>query len=134
MQTWVSASHCVGFTLPGMMEEPGSFSGNCNSPRPERGPEPKNRMSLAILNSAAATVLMAPWVITIASCAANASNLFGAVVKGRRVILAMCSATFSAKPLGALRPVPTAVPPWASCMSIGNVCSMRAMPFWICCV
>ena len=25
--TMVSASHWVGFTLPGMMEEPGSFSG-----------------------------------------------------------------------------------------------------------
>ena len=24
----VSASHCVGFTLPGMIEEPGSFSGS----------------------------------------------------------------------------------------------------------
>jgi hypothetical protein len=35
----VIASHCVGFTLPGMIEEPGSFSGRTISPRPERGPE-----------------------------------------------------------------------------------------------
>lgn len=28
-QTIVMASHCVGLTLPGMMEEPGSFSGSC---------------------------------------------------------------------------------------------------------
>jgi hypothetical protein len=27
-------------TLPGMIEEPGSFSGNSSSPRPVRGPEP----------------------------------------------------------------------------------------------
>jgi hypothetical protein len=27
----VSASHCVGFTLPGMIEDPGSFSGIFNS-------------------------------------------------------------------------------------------------------
>ena len=57
-------------------------------------------MSLAILNSDAATVLMAPWLITIASCAASASNLLGAVVKGRPVIAAMRAATFSAKPIG----------------------------------
>ena len=71
-------------------------------------------MSLAILKSAAATALIAPWLNTMASWAASASNLFGAVMKGRPVIAAMRSATFSAKPTGALRPVPTAVPPWAS--------------------
>ena len=49
--TMVSASDCVGLTLPGMIEEPGSFSGRISSPRPERGPEPSRRMSLAILNS-----------------------------------------------------------------------------------
>ncbi len=37
-----------------MIDEPGSFSGSDSSPRPERGPEPRKRMSLAILNSAAA--------------------------------------------------------------------------------
>jgi hypothetical protein len=26
------------FTLPGMIDEPGSFSGNSSSPRPQRGP------------------------------------------------------------------------------------------------
>ena len=36
-QTIVSASHCVGLTLPGMIDEPGSFSGSEISPRPERG-------------------------------------------------------------------------------------------------
>ena len=99
-QTWVSASHWVGLTLPGMIEEPGSFSGSDSSPRPERGPEPSRRMSLAILNSDAATVLIAPWLNTIASCAASASNLLGAVVNGSPVIAAMRSATISAKPIG----------------------------------
>ena len=56
--TIVSASHCVGFTLPGMIEEPGSFSGSDQFAETERGPEPRKRMSLAILNSDAATVLM----------------------------------------------------------------------------
>jgi hypothetical protein len=50
-QTMVSASHWVGLTLPGMIDEPGSFSGSDSSPRPERGPEPRKRMSLAILKS-----------------------------------------------------------------------------------
>jgi hypothetical protein len=43
----VMASHCVGLTLPGMMLLPGSFSGSCSSPRPQRGPLPRKRMSLA---------------------------------------------------------------------------------------
>ena len=33
------ASDCVGFTLPGMIEEPGSFSGMVSSASPQRGPE-----------------------------------------------------------------------------------------------
>ena len=45
----VMASHWVGFTFPGIMELPGSFSGKESSPRPHLGPEPRNRMSLAIL-------------------------------------------------------------------------------------
>ena len=114
VQTMVRASHWVGLTLPGMIEEPGSFSGSDSSPRPERGPEPRKRMSLAILNSEPAMVLIAPWLKTIASWAARASNLFGAVTNGRRVMSAIFWATSSAKPTGALRPVPTAVPPWAS--------------------
>ena len=31
-QTMVTASHWVGLTLPGMIEDPGSFSGNMSSP------------------------------------------------------------------------------------------------------
>ena len=81
----VSASHWVGLTLPGMIEEPGSFSGRISSPRPERGPEPSRRMSLAILNRAVATELSAPCTNTIASWAASASNLLGAVTKGNFV-------------------------------------------------
>ena len=50
----------------------------------------------------------------MASLAASASNLFGAVTNGRPVISAIWAAIFSAKPLRVLRPVPTAVPPWAS--------------------
>jgi hypothetical protein len=41
-QTIVSASHCVGLTLPGIIDDPGSFSGSAISPRPQRGPEPRS--------------------------------------------------------------------------------------------
>jgi hypothetical protein len=76
--TMVSASDWVGFTFPGMIEEPGSFSGRINSPRPDRGPEPSNLMSLAILNKPVATEASAPCANTMASWDASASNLFGA--------------------------------------------------------
>jgi hypothetical protein len=92
-QTMVSASHWVGLTLPGMIDEPGSFSGRISSPRPERGPEPSKRMSLAILNSAGDGVDRAVRE-DHRVMAASASNLFGAVTKGRPVISAMRSATF----------------------------------------
>ena len=58
--TMVMASDCVGLTLPGMIDEPGSFSGSPSSPRPERGPLPSHRMSLAIFISEAASVVRAP--------------------------------------------------------------------------
>ncbi len=110
----VTASHWVGLTLPGMIDEPGSFSGRLSSPKPERGPEPISRMSLAILNSDTATVLSAPWANTKASLPASASNLFGALTKGSLVISAILAANSSGNLGSVLRPVPTAVPPWAS--------------------
>ena len=89
-------------------------------------------MSLAILNKLTATVFMAPWLNTMASWAASASNLLGAEVNFRPVIWAIFAATCSAKPTGAFSPVPTAVPPWANCINIGRVDSIRAMPFSTC--
>ena len=91
----VNASDCVGFTLPGMIDEPGSLSGIKISPIPERGPEDNIRTSLAIFIKLTATVFSAPCASTIASCAANASNLFSAVTNGKPVSWAICFATFS---------------------------------------
>ena len=51
----VMASHWVGFTLPGMMELPGSFSGMISSPIPHRGPDAIQRTSFAIFISAVAS-------------------------------------------------------------------------------
>ena len=56
----VTASDWVGLTLPGMIDEPGSFSGMVSSPRPERGPEASQRTSLAIFISATASCFSAP--------------------------------------------------------------------------
>src|SRR5438445_520245 len=76
--TWAQsiaiASDCVGLTLPGMIELPGSFSGIEISPIPQRGPLASQRTSFAILVSDAATVFSAPWPFTRASFAALASQ------------------------------------------------------------
>mmetsp|Transcript_28683 Transcript_28683/g.72021 ORF Transcript_28683/g.72021 Transcript_28683/m.72021 type:complete len:249 (-) Transcript_28683:730-1476(-) len=112
--TMVIASHCVGLTLPGIMELPGSFSGRMSSPRPQRGPEPRRRMSLAIFIKEHAMVFKTPPHSTTASCAANASNLFGAGVNGSPVVFEISAHTFSSKPMRVLSPVPTAVPPIAN--------------------
>ena len=59
--TMVMASDWVGLTLPGMIDDPGSFSGRVSSPSPLRGPLPSQRMSLAIFMSDTANVRRAPW-------------------------------------------------------------------------
>jgi hypothetical protein len=42
------------------MDEPGSFSGKLSSPSPDRGPDPKNLISLAIFIIEQATVFSDP--------------------------------------------------------------------------
>ena len=113
-QTIVTASHWVGFILPGMMELPGSFFGSSSSPIPDLGPLANQRMSLAILNSEPATTFKAPDNSTTLSWAPKASNLFGADTKGKSVSPAIFSATSSPYPSTELIPVPTAVPPMAN--------------------
>ena len=58
--TIVKASHYVGLTLPGIIEEPGSFSGRDSSPRPLQGPLPKNLISLPIFINETASVFKDP--------------------------------------------------------------------------
>ena len=74
----VTASHWVGLTLPGIILEPGSFSGMINSPRPQRGPDDNSRISLAIFIRLQATVFKAPLTSTNVSWQANDSNLLDA--------------------------------------------------------
>ncbi|MNL35025.1 hypothetical protein D3C87_1570320 [compost metagenome] len=94
--TMVMASDWVGLTLPGMIEEPGSFSGMVISPRPDRGPEASQRTSLAIFMKATASCLSAPEVPTKASCPASSANLFGPLLKSRPVSAAISAATVTA--------------------------------------
>ena len=112
--TMVRASHWVGLTLPGIMEEPGSLAGMVISPRPRRGPEASQRTSLAIFIRSQARAFSAPWANTSSSFDVKAWNLLGAVTKGLPVSSVRASAAALSKPAGAFRPVPTAVPPRAS--------------------
>ena len=114
MQTIIIASSCVGFTFPGIIEDPGSFAGRLSSCKPARGPDPNHRISFAIFISATASDRRAALALTIGSSDACAVNLFGAVKNGCPVSRAISDAIFSPNPAGALSPVPTAVPPAAS--------------------
>ena len=88
-KTWVAtivmASHWVGLTLPGMIDDPGSFSGMMSSPMPSRGPEAYQRTSLAIFMSASARTRSAPDTSTSASCAPRAANRFEACLNSMPV-------------------------------------------------
>jgi hypothetical protein len=94
----VKDSHWVGFTLPGMIDDPGSFSGNKSSPNPDLGPLPKNLISFAIFIKETAIVFKLPENSTIASFVYRASNLLGAVLKKCPVSLLMASATATSNP------------------------------------
>ena len=111
------------------MEEPGSLAGIINSPIPDLGPEAINLMSLAILFKDTAICLIAPWVSTIASWAASASNLLVAVIKGSPVSLAISLATISEYPFGVFSPVPTAVPPRANSLKCCSVFLIAFIPW-----
>ena len=130
--TCVTASGMTGLTFPGMIELPGCRSGSCSSPRPVSGPEPIQRMSLAILVSDTAIVFSAPDASTKPSRAACASKESTAVRSSAMPVWSLStSTTFSPNPSGALSPVPTAVPPMASSPRRGSVALTRSMPAWI---
>ena len=111
MQTIGMASAWVGLILPGMIDDPGSLAGKISSSIPLPGPEPSQRRPLAILNRVTAASLMGPCARTMRSRVPWAANLVAALSKRAPVIDAICAATCSPKPAGALSPVPTAVPP-----------------------
>src|ERR1700729_346259 len=85
MQTMTMASHWVGLTLPGMIDDPGSLAGSTSSLMPQRGPEASQRMSLAIFMRHTARPRRPADALTIASRLPWAAHLFAAVVYGCRV-------------------------------------------------
>jgi hypothetical protein len=122
----------VGLTFPGIIDEPGSFSGSINSPYPARGPEPKNLTSFDIFINATAQVFSVPEKFTIESCAASSANLFGAGLKGILVYLAISLTIFLSKPFLELIPVPTAVPPCAKKYISLSASSILSIHFFSC--
>ncbi len=112
-----------------MIEDPGWISGSLISMIPVRGPDAIHRRSLAILVRLAAMTLRAPDSSTSASRAPCASKWFSASrsadrpVRSRRSVM-----TPSVIPSGALRPVPTAVPPRGSSATRSMADSTRAAP------
>src|SRR5262249_23103053 len=93
----VRASHWVGLTFPGMIEEPGSLDGIVNSANPARGPHDIRRISLAILYNETARVRRLPDKCTSASWAPCTANLLGADTNGRPVRPAISAAAASLK-------------------------------------
>ena len=95
--TIVIASDWVGFTLPGMIDEPGSFSGMRSSPMPVRGPDASQRTSLAIFISAPASVRSADDTATSASCEASCTNRFSRLLEGLPRLVATGAARRAAR-------------------------------------
>mmetsp|Transcript_26351 Transcript_26351/g.85098 ORF Transcript_26351/g.85098 Transcript_26351/m.85098 type:complete len:237 (+) Transcript_26351:453-1163(+) len=106
-----SASHWVGLTLPGMIDEPGSLAGRASSPSPVRGPEPSKRTSSAMRIRTTASRFSALMACSSASWPPIRQNLLSAMRNGSPLSLASSAHTHASYPAGALRPVPTAVPP-----------------------
>ena len=63
-EAWFVTSGITGFTLPGMMEEPGWRIGRLISERPVRGPEASRRISLQTFVSFTARLLTAEEIAT----------------------------------------------------------------------
>ena len=76
--TCITDSHITGFTLPGMIDEPGWVAGSDSSNRPQRGPDPSQRMSLAIFERLTAMVFSSPEASTTQSRVAWASKWLSA--------------------------------------------------------
>lgn len=115
-----TASGMTGFTLPGMIDEPGWRSGRLISASPVRGPDAIQRRSLAIFVRPTAMVRSCPLVSTTPSRAPCASKWLRASVSGRPVVRATSAMTAAENPGGVLIPVPTAVPPSGSSARRGS--------------
>ena len=73
----------TGFTLPGMMLDPGWVSGSASSAIPARGPIPISRTSEAIFHRLSAIVRIAPCAAMAASSVAWAWKWFVGLADGQ---------------------------------------------------
>ena len=76
----------MGLTFPGIIDDPGSFSGNINSPYPALGPEPKNLISFEIFIKATAQVFNVPEKLTIFNLSILDNNLLHTIIYHRKII------------------------------------------------
>ena len=54
----LTTSGMTGFTLPGMIDDPGCLGGRLISPSPQRGPDERSRRSLQTFDSLIARLFM----------------------------------------------------------------------------
>ena len=135
--TMVTASHWVGFTLPGMMELTRARFRECRSrPGRQRGPLASQRTSLAIfirLRGQRLERAVREYQIVLGSQGVEL------VFRGHKVLAGqlgyLAAATSTAKPARrSSGPVPTAVPPRASSFSPDSArLQLRAWSFPACC-
>ena len=130
--TIVVASAITGFTLPGMIDEPGCSAGSSISPRPASGPEFIQRRSFAIFMSAHASVRNWPESSTEESCAEMFSKKLSPDSNLKPVALVSSAATVLPNFSSALMPVPTAVPPSGRRRRRFSESSMRSIAVRIC--
>ena len=104
-------SGITGFTLPGIIDEPGCMAGRLISPNPQRGPEANKRRSLQILFILTATRRIAAEYPTIEEVSEVAPTRSSASFISSPVIFRRVSMHFSAYPGSAVMPVPIAVAP-----------------------
>src|ERR1044071_8851 len=106
-----TSSGITGFTLPGMMDDPGCSAGRLISARPALGPDVNRIRSLDIFESFTARLLSAEEYATNPCWSQVAAIMSAAGTIGLPVSFARRSAHFFAYPFGTLIPVPIAVAP-----------------------
>ncbi len=125
-------SAITGLTLPGMIDEPGCTAGSSISPIPARGPEPSQRISLAIFSRLTAIVFSAPLAATTPSIALCAWKWLSVSTTSKPARSLRTAQTRPANSRCVLIPVPTAVPPSATSRSSPTANSSRRRPRSIC--
>ena len=83
LETIDTASHCVGFILPGIIELPGSFAGKIISEKPALGPDDNNLKSFDILFNEIAPRPHNSGHLTIESHSISQFGLLGDIISNK---------------------------------------------------